>query len=945
MESFTVGQRWISESEPELGLGTLLQTGGGRVQILFPASGELRQYAIGNAPLKRVRFQTGDSIKTHDDEKVAVRSVREINGLITYVGETREVPESQLSDAISFHRPQDRLLAGQVDDPAQFELRSRTLHLQNLSRRSEVRGFSGGRIDLIPHQLFIAHEVSGRQAPRVLLSDEVGLGKTIEACLIIHRLLLTGRASRILVLVPETLVHQWFLEMYRRFNVWLKIFDEERCSAIEIGQPDCNPFLDEQILLCSIQFLAGSEKRSGQAMAAEWDLLVVDEAHHLEWNEQQASPEYRCVEALSQKTDGLLLLTATPEQLGLESHFARLRLLDPDRYSDFERFRGEAQKYQEAARLAGKLESNETLGREDMIALQNFFSQGGEGTDSGQIDFSDREKLLSRVLDLHGPGRVMFRNTRSVMSGFPRRRVQLQPLEDSDPLWMDHISTEFAVDVGDKNLQTSLVLKKDPRVKWLAEFLQKTAPEKVLLICCSREKAQALDEALRLEINLKTAVFHEGLSLMERDRNAAWFSETDGARLLICSEIGSEGRNFQFAHHLVLFDLPLNPELLEQRIGRLDRIGQTRDIQIHVPFLKRSPQEVVARWYHEGLNAFEHSLRGGNELFKMFGRQVHDVSMEYPVAEPSEAESEIGRLLAETKKSRLTIEHQLEQGRDRLLELNSFRPATAESLVKAILAEDADAALEKFMLDVFDHFGVRVEELSDRTFFLNAQGIVTDTFPAMPDAGTSATFDRKRALSREEMTFLTWDHPMVTGAFDMVLNDERGNSSFGVVEDAADCSLLVETVFVLEPITKGRLHADRFLAATPLRVVVNHKQEEVSAEFPTGAVKFRKGEVFKLLEHPKLGKRLVPSMIESAQKLVETKAKVVSDAALQEMNRVMEGEIERLKALQKINPNIRQEEIDLAETQKSDLENAIRSAPIRLDSLRLIWKGPSSFLK
>ena len=102
---------------------------------------------------------------------------------------------------------------------------------------------------------------------------------------------------------------------------------------------------------------------------------------------------------------------------------------------------------------------------------------------------------------------------------------------------------------------------------------------------------------------MKVGLFHEGLPLVQRDRNAAWFAEPDGAQLLICSEIGSEGRNFQFAHHLVLFDLPLNPGLLEQRIGRLDRIGQTQTIRIHVPYVESSSEECVLDWYHRGLDA------------------------------------------------------------------------------------------------------------------------------------------------------------------------------------------------------------------------------------------------------------------------------------------------------------------------------------------------------
>src|SRR4029077_1105848 len=139
----------------------------------------------------------------------------------------------------------------------------------------------------------------------------------------------------------------------------------------------------------------------------------------------------------------------------------------------------------------------------------------------------------------------------------------------------------------------------------------------------------------------------------------------------ICSEIGSEGRNFQFAHHLVLFDLPLNPELLEQRIGRLDRIGPAKVIQIHVPYLDHSPQEVLARWYHEALNAFESNLEGGNELFRLFGRTVHDLALEFPVADRTTAEAELAELLKKTKAARQQIRHGLELGRDRLLELNS----------------------------------------------------------------------------------------------------------------------------------------------------------------------------------------------------------------------------------------------------------------------------------
>ncbi|MEO0585953.1 MAG: DEAD/DEAH box helicase family protein, partial [Bacteroidota bacterium] len=274
------------------------------------------------APLRRVKFKPGDTVHDATQRPMVVERVQE-GDLYFYIGADRVISEADLGEVKVQHGVDDRLLNGEVDTPALFALRRRTLAHEHARHRSSIQGFVGGRIDLIPHQLYIAHEVSNRYAPRVLLSDEVGLGKTIEACLILHRLLLNGRISRVLILVPDSLVHQWFVEMLRRFNLWFHIFDEERCAALEESAPEGNPFLDDQLIICSTSFLSGSQKRAQQALTAKWDMLVVDEAHHLEWSTEAASPAYQIVELLSQVAQGLLLLTATPEQLGQESHFAR----------------------------------------------------------------------------------------------------------------------------------------------------------------------------------------------------------------------------------------------------------------------------------------------------------------------------------------------------------------------------------------------------------------------------------------------------------------------------------------------------------------------------------------------------------------------------------------------------------------------------------------------
>ena len=147
--------------------------------------------------------------------------------------------------------------------------------------RSPVYGFAGGRVDLIPHQFAIAAEVSSRRRPRVLLADETGLGKTIEAGLILHRLTTIGRIHRILTIVPDALVVQWFVELARRFNLRCRIFDDAFMAAQRPPAAGDNPFFEEPLGLCGFSFLTtASPVLRSRLTDAGWDMVVVDEAHH-----------------------------------------------------------------------------------------------------------------------------------------------------------------------------------------------------------------------------------------------------------------------------------------------------------------------------------------------------------------------------------------------------------------------------------------------------------------------------------------------------------------------------------------------------------------------------------------------------------------------------------------------------------------------------------------
>ena len=178
-EEIMPGQRWVSDAEPELGLGVVMSAGNGRVSILFPAADDRREYALESAPVRRVAFEVGDKLKTHDGKSGLIEEVKEEGGFLHYQLKGEWIPEAGLADTISFSSPFDRFMGRQLDEPHLFNVRNEALAWQSKIRKAPNRGFTGGRIDPIEHQLYLAQEVTNRLQPRVLLADEVGLGKTI----------------------------------------------------------------------------------------------------------------------------------------------------------------------------------------------------------------------------------------------------------------------------------------------------------------------------------------------------------------------------------------------------------------------------------------------------------------------------------------------------------------------------------------------------------------------------------------------------------------------------------------------------------------------------------------------------------------------------------------------------------------------------------------------
>lgn len=960
---FAVGQRWLSDTEPDLGLGTVSETQGRTVTLQFNASEEQRQYAQASAPLTRLILKPGHHIDLsemleRDDAKQAEIVDVSLNPQHTLLyqvrvgDETHPLPEVLLPDDVSMNRPLDRLFAGQFESHYWFNLKRDALRVQGQAERSGLMGLSSVRAELIPHQVYIANEVAGRYAPRVMLADEVGLGKTIEAGMILQQQLISGLAKRALVVVPDALLHQWLVEMLRRFNLKFTILDKTRIKALRESEGD-NPFHSAQLVLCPLSLFAENSSDTADACQAGWDLCIIDEAHHIEAAHvevdkvEEAKVETAKVETNTASADtnasnaatgdqtlltlqhlaaackGLLLLTATPEQMGNANFFALLQLLDPARFNDYPAFLKEQQAYQQVAADIDQLEDN--------------------------------PQQLNDLLDQHGTGRVLFRNTRQNLKGFPKRVLHSHPLDSDAPVAK---LPSGSGDSGSSAQFSTLLQPHGRKLGWLTEWLP-TVAGKVLLICASDDLAIAIDHYLRRHAGIRSTVFNRKMSLLERDRAAAYFAgdESDeAARILVCSEIGSEGRNFQFCQHLVLFDLPENPDLLEQRIGRLDRIGQQGNVNLHVPFPTQtdeghaSSEAILFHWYDQGLNAFTQIANTGWRLWQEF-RDTLQALLQSQTASLQDAG--FSDFLKQVSARREALQQDMEQGRDRLLELNSFNADKAATVIDGIRKAEHDSSLKDWMIQVLDRYAVHNEENLDGSYtVIPSDDMLLPVFPGLPDDGIDACFERDLAVRREDRAFLSWQHPMINGALDLVMSSHQGKASVSLLEWQPSIpprtDLIMTCLFRIKVSAPAHLQLAKYLPETAfiLHAVMDEDSkfsvlpgnETLYTDSGLRPVDDARPAITKVLAEYQ---RKLNSLAKKTRKLAQVQTEKLAALASKHMLERQTSEIKRLLALQQRNPNIREEEIDYLKDQTRALHECLSQAKAELVAVHAIFPDPA----
>lgn len=955
---FAVGQRHLSDTESELGLGVVIDVDDRCVHILFPQSEETRVYAKNSAPLSRVIFKVGDSIYDQEGHNYIVTAVDEVMGVLKYSVESNDkesadsetanksIMETRLAANITLAKPLERLLAGRVERGDWYDLRQDILRMQAALVGHPLKGLMGARVDIIEHQLYIAHEVGKRIAPRVLLADEVGLGKTIEAGLIIHQQLLAGKAERVLILVPDSLQYQWMIELRRRFNLNFALFDLVRTAAIKEHDPEQNVFATEQCIIAGMDLLLDHHDLYEQAMEAGFDLLVVDEAHHLHWDEAQGgNDKYELIADFADETPGVMLLTATPEQLGTQSHFARLRLLDPDRFDDLDEFIAGQDAFGETAAVAEVLIEEKPLTAGQIAALSALLDLSIEELAPINEDDKLRTYVLNELLDRHGTGRILFRNTRESVKGFHGRssRPHPQALPES---WQDSYQTNGKLREqlwGEENQPDGGWLEDDPRVPWLIDLLKgELKQKKVLLIARSGATVESLEAVLRLHAGIKTAIFTEQMTLLERDQAAAFFADSEGAQILLCSEIGSEGRNFQFASQLILWDLPANPDTLEQRIGRLDRIGQTQKITLHVPYVEGTAQERLYHWYDKALNMFNQISPTAQSVQEQYIQTLK------PLLEGADTEdnrSSLQALITEAKQTRLDLEAQLQAGRDRLLEYNSCRPRVAGRIAQAMRDFDSYNLLPPFMERFLASANIDHSVQRDGSWVIAPPDSAESSdyvegLPLGDEDGMTLTFDREQALIREDIEFITHEHPLMQAIYELASTSTFGNTTVAMLKSVAvpQGMIMLEINFRVEAIAPKMLNLPATLPKQNIRVFISEQGSDLSERISSEMIMphIERLDNNRARQVIKVRSDVIEQRYYEAEDIARAQLTEIGAQASERFNQQWSREIKRLKHLQTINPNVRPEEIERLENLKAQGEQALSNLSLVPDSIRVL---------
>jgi ATP-dependent helicase HepA len=796
-----LNRRVTHRFNPDLGTGRIVAVEDRTVVVEFPSTGAVLRLAAGSDALRPVVFTPGSRVRLESTgEEALVDRVGDRGAVVLSDG--REVAAEDLWPLDAGDSLFERLATGDVDPPEDFSIRLDALHLASIREADGLGSFLGGRIEIFPHQLHVAENATRTDPVRWLLADEVGLGKTVEACLILNHLLMTGRVDRTLVVAPETLTVQWLGELWRKYHQVFVLLDEKRLQDVERDYgAGFNPFDAYAHVVVGLGMLRDNPWLAEKAVEAGIDLLIVDEAHHLRRRPgHPGNPEYRAIQPIAEQGGNVLLLTATPLEDDAHGFFRLLQLLRPEEFPASSTF-------------------DERLSRREPLPP---CTSATRRVDIGGLP--PREPAPVEIDD--DPGWVALRRLESAMLALPaddvlaaRRKAErvLRALSSGAAL-------EAILDPRDEPAREAAqeATEVDPRLRWLAEHARRWGDlgEKTLVFAAHRETLETIRSSLSRMAQLRTAVFHEELSPARRDIEVAQFRMRGGPPMLISTECGGEGRNFQFCNRIVMFDLPWDPMVVEQRIGRLDRIGRTIPVEI-VYFRPPSGlgSSVVA--LYESLGLFREPLGGVQR--ELAG--VPGVIREAAVAGEERIDPDVLTGIVNEAKDAYD---RVQAAAYHTLHRDPYRPDMERGIL-ARIPPDLEDLMADTVLAASERLGLGVEVQRDgRTWSVEfGNQALVESLPGVPGGSNFlGTFDRPTALDNETIEFFASGHPLVEGILSFLEDSPMGRVSLLHVQSGDDQGLGLLAIYRsgprLEPVVvdvEGRFRPEwaRLVTRRPLR--------------------------------------------------------------------------------------------------------------------------------
>ncbi|HEY0838616.1 MAG TPA: helicase-related protein, partial [Vulgatibacter sp.] len=460
----------------------------------------------------------------------------------------------------------------------------------------------------------------------------------------------TGVAKRVLVVAPAHLTVQWLAELYHKFHSMFTLLDAERLDREEELDPTPAWWRFPKVVT-SLELLESSKAHRDAIgdPAGRWDLVIIDEAHHL------TSPKaYDAAESLADNSHGLLLLTATPLQLDPVEHFKLLTLVDPatpESYEDFEaRLERQGDLSQKIRELLEAKDAKKAGRAAKAIAAilpeDDVLEEGWEAIAAGEE--GAREPFVAHVAEAYSISSRLIRNRRAIVGGLAPRRLVRHDVKQSaqeKALRMGVAARLASGELKATGLALVSLLKRldsspraaaaalarhghedlakearalegptrDAKARALLEVVRQVREDepgaKLLVFAEARETLDYVRDVLARN-GVAACVYHGDLPQLDRDRQVARFRDPEGPSVMVCAEVGGEGRNFQFCHHLVNYDLAWSPAAIEQRIGRLDRIGQNHEVRIHCFRVEGTNGARVFDLMADAVRVFEETVGG-----------------------------------------------------------------------------------------------------------------------------------------------------------------------------------------------------------------------------------------------------------------------------------------------------------------------------------------------